>query len=170
MRKIFVLSGLFLVAVLSGCVGGPMPTTAADFRDAVLSGKSMMVEHTSFVVHRPYAAVASSYKKYALKCLNASVGITNGINSHTTIIYTPSLTVGSRHLELSVQYHPVGTIEIYKEPKNGYYMLVVDASALRGRRTKVDIYGPKYGHSTMLKAIHNWATGRNMGCPDLAKG
>jgi hypothetical protein len=49
------------------------------------------------------------------------------------------------------------------------YYLVADAAPLDRNRTKVEIYAPSIGADTLVRAVTGWATGENVGCPDLTK-
>jgi hypothetical protein len=72
--------------------------------------------------------------------------------------------------ELHVQqHHATGVLNVTEEPNGGYYLLVADAFPLDKKRTRVDIYGPSTGQDVLIKAIKGWATGENIGCPDLTK-
>ena len=56
-----------------------------------------------------------------------------------------------------------------KVPEGGMYYLVADAAPLDRNRTKVKIYAPSIGADTLVRAVTGWATGENVGCPDLTK-
>ena len=56
-----------------------------------------------------------------------------------------------------------------KVPEGGTYLLVADAYPLSGNRTKLQWFGPSRGHDTLIRAVKGWATGENLGCPDLTK-
>ena len=47
--------------------------------------------------------------------------------------------------------------------------MVVDATPLDKKRTAITMYRPSMGKDTMVKAIKGWATGDNVGCPDLTQ-
>jgi hypothetical protein len=36
-------------------------------------------------------------------------------------------------------------------------------------KTRIDLYRPSMGHGVLIQAVKNWATGENVGCPDLTK-
>jgi hypothetical protein len=48
-------------------------------------------------------------------------------------------------------------------------MLVADATPIDKSRTRIDIYGPSVGTDTLVRAINGWASGDNLGCPDMTK-
>jgi hypothetical protein len=47
--------------------------------------------------------------------------------------------------------------------------VVADATPIDKSRTRIDIYGPSVGTDTLVRAINGWATGENLGCPDMTK-
>jgi hypothetical protein len=56
-----------------------------------------------------------------------------------------------------------------KVPPGGLYYVVADATPIDKSRTRIDIYGPSAGTDTLVRAITGWATGENLGCPDMTK-
>jgi len=42
-------------------------------------------------------------------------------------------------------------------------------SKVGANTTRIEYYGPSKGFETMIKAIKGWASGKNVGCPDLTK-
>ena len=46
---------------------------------------------------------------------------------------------------------------------------VADAYPLPGNRTRMQIYGPSIGYDVVYRAIRGWASGDNLGCPDLTR-
>jgi len=56
-----------------------------------------------------------------------------------------------------------------KEPPGGYYTFVADATPLGSTTTRVDFYGHSMSGDVLPKAVTGWATGQNLGCPDLTK-
>ena len=84
--------------------------------------------------------------------------------------YKPTVVVTSRKAELHVQqHHDQGVLAVSKEPEGGYYLLVADAQPVTQTKTRVDLYRPSMGHRVLIQAVKNWATGENVGCPDLTK-
>jgi hypothetical protein len=72
--------------------------------------------------------------------------------------------------ELHVQQTWTGNVIVPgKVPEGGLYYIVADATPIDRGRTRVDIYGPSIGADTLVRAIRNWATGENVGCPDMTK-
>lgn len=56
-----------------------------------------------------------------------------------------------------------------RKPDGGYYLLVADAQPVTQTKTRIDLYRPSMGHGVLIQAVKNWATGENIGCPDLTK-
>ncbi len=84
--------------------------------------------------------------------------------------YTPTVHVSADKAELHLQQHHVqGVLNITEEPDGGYYLMVADAYPIAGGQTQVDLYRPSMGYKVIIQAIKNWATGDNIGCPDLTK-
>ena len=46
---------------------------------------------------------------------------------------------------------------------------VADAVPVDGTRTRIDVYAPTIGSDPLNRAITGWATGENVGCPDMTK-
>lgn len=77
--------------------------------------------------------------------------------------------VSPKHVELDVQEAGSEKPNPFQHfPKNGDYLLVVDAIPQGPHRTKVTLYhGP--WPKPIFRAVKDWATGESLGCPDLAK-
>lgn len=60
-------------------------------------------------------------------------------------------------------------MNVGEEPENGYYLLVVDAIPISKNKTKIVFYRPSMGFDTLITAIKGWASGKNLGCPDLTQ-
>jgi hypothetical protein len=69
-----------------------------------------------------------------------------------------------------VQHSLKGNVIVLgKAPEGGDYYVVADATPLDRNRTRIDIYRPSIGANTLVRAITGWATGENVGCPDMTK-
>ena len=127
----------------------------------------------TFEVNRPFSDVDKTFHKKAPECLNVSVKTTSKTRQSYQVIvtdYKPTVLVTEEKAELHVQqHHAAGVLNVTEEPNGGYYLLVADAFPLDKKRTRVDIYGPSTGQDVLIKAIKGWATGENIGCPDLTK-
>lgn len=60
-------------------------------------------------------------------------------------------------------------MKVTKEPEGGYYLLVADAYPVDKTRTRVQIFHPSMGSDVLIQAIRGWASGENLGCPDMTK-
>lgn len=170
MRHAVILGAVMLPALLSGCVTSH-PQTAEEFRQAVPGAYMAKVE--TMEVNRPYEDVSRTIEEKAPECLNVSIRtVSQSMTSYQVIVteYRPTVRVTDRRTELHVQqHHKQGVLKITKEPAGGYYLLVADATPVTGGRTRLDVYGPSIGHDTLIRAVKGWATGENVGCPDLTK-
>ena len=168
-NSVFLTVILFIVFLL-GCAG-TMPQTAAEFRKAVPGAFMGKVE--TFEVNRPFKDVAKTFQTMAPKCLDVRIKtISDTYQSHQVIVakYTPTVIVTEEKVELHVQErHEAGVLAVYKEPEKGHFLMVVDAIPLEKNRAQITMYRPSKGHDVMVKAIKGWATGENVGCPDLTK-
>jgi hypothetical protein len=162
------------MALLAGCMP---PQTAREFRAYAPSAFTGSMQ--SMEVDRPYPEISTTFQAKAPECLNTVVGSTlrggtwHGQVATTSVIasYKPTVVVGDTRTEIHLQKHwEKNVIAVGKEPEGGYYVLVVDATPLAGNRTKLDIYSVSSGIETVVKAIMGWATGQNVGCPDMTKG
>jgi hypothetical protein len=155
--------------LVSGCAQNPQ--SADEFRQYVPG--AMMGSVKTFEANRPYREVARTFQAKAPECLNVSVRLTERSSTSSTNIlttYKPTVLVGENRAELHVQRHMQGNVIVPgKEPEGGHYMLVADAVPLDRNRTKVTIYGPSRGADTLMRAVAGWATGENVGCPDMTK-
>ena len=168
-KTVFLTAALFTVFLL-GCAGS-MPQTAGEFRKALPGAFMGKVE--TFEVNRPFKDVAKTFQTMAPKCLDVRIKtISDTYQSHQVIVakYTPTVIVTQDKAELHVQErHEAGVLAVYKEPEKGHFLMVVDAIPLDKSRTQITMYRPSKGHEVMVKAIKGWATGKNVGCPDLTK-
>jgi hypothetical protein len=161
---------VFLAMILSGCVG-KMPQTAEEFREALPGAFMGKVE--TFEANRPFEVVARTFKTMAPKCLDVRIKTTSRTTTSYQVIvtkYHPTVVVTKQKAELHVQEkHESGVIAVYEEPAEGHYLMVVDATPLDKKRTQITMYRPSMGKDPMVKAIKGWATGDNVGCPDLTQ-
>lgn len=117
--------------------------------------------------------MAKTFQAKAPECLDVKVRLversaTSSSNILTT--YKPTVLVGAEKAELHVQRTMQGNvITPGKVPEGGLYYLVADATPIDRGRTRIDIYAPSIGADTLVRAVSGWATGENVGCPDLTK-
>ena len=159
------------VAALAGCAVN-FPQNAQEFREQI-PGATFGQKQT-FEAKRPYRDVAKTFQAKAPECLNVSVRtVSQTSTSYQNILttYKPTVVVGAQKAELHLQrhYQGGGVIIPGKEPEGGLYMVVADATALDRSRTRIEIYAPTHGADAVIKAITGWATGENVGCPDMTK-
>ena len=170
MKRTLTLATLALAALLAGCVTSH-PQNARDFRAAVPGAFMAKVE--KYEVSQPYEQVAARFQKMAPKCLDVTVKTTSRTNTSYQVIvtdYKPTVIVGKERAELHVQeHHAQGVMKVTAEPQGGYYLMVVDAIKAGKDKTRIEYYGPSTGYETMVRAIKGWASGENVGCPDLTK-
>lgn len=155
-------------AVLAGC--GTMPQTPDEFRAMVPKSASGTVE--SFEVKRPFKEVAETFRKKGPECLHKAVMVTErGPQSNRTYTasYKSTFRAGPQRAELHVQQYIDNVKKVYAEPPGGYYVLVADAIPARRNATRIDLYRPKLGNHVLVGAVRSWASGQNLGCPDLTK-
>lgn len=156
--------------LLGGCVSSH-PQNAQEFRDAVPGAWSADFE--TLTVNRPFQDVARTFRQKAPECLDVRIRTTSQTNMSYQVIvtkYNPTVVVGDARAELHIQQdHEQGVMNVTKKPEGGYYLFVADAQPAGADQTKVSIYRPKMGYQHVTQAIKGWASGDNLGCPDLAK-
>ena len=168
MRIALTLNMFLFVIFLTGCVTSH-PQTATEFRAAVPG--AFLAKVDKYEVTEPLHKVASRFKKMAPKCLNVTIKtVSQSTTSYQVIVtdYKPTVIVGKDRAELHLQqHHRQGVMKVTEEPEGGYYLMVFDAIKLDGGNTRIEYYGPSVGHETIINAVKGWATGENVGCPDL---
>ncbi len=170
MKRLTILTVVLFTMLLFGCAIHH-PQTAEEFRKAVPGAFMGKVE--TFEVSRPFSDVAKTFQKKAPECLNVTIKTTSQTRMSYQVIvttYKPTVLVTAEKAELHVQFHhEAGVLNVSKEPEGGYYLLVADAYPINKNTTRVELYRPSMGHDVLIKAIKGWATGENVGCPDLTK-
>jgi hypothetical protein len=158
-------------ALMLGACAVQHPQNAEEFRQFVPTSSFAKVQ--SFEANRPFRDVAKTFQAKAPECLNVAVrtretSATSSINVLTT--YKPTVVVTEKRAEVHVQRSLKGNVIVPgTPPAGGDYFIVADATPLDRNRTRVDIYAPKMGSTTIVRAITGWATGENVGCPDMTK-
>jgi hypothetical protein len=162
---------LAVLAALLGACAAPHPQTADEFRRYVPGATFGKVQ--SFEANRPLRDVAKTFQAKAPECLNVSVRtveMSSTSSSNILTTYKPTVLVSEKKAELHVQRSLKGNVIVPgKPPAGGDYYLVADATPLDRNRTRIDIYAPSIGANTLIRAVTGWATGENVGCPDLTK-
>jgi hypothetical protein len=159
-------------AALLGACAIQHPQTAEEFRQYVPGATFGKVQ--TFEVNRPLREVAKTFQAKAPECLNIAVRTvetsSNGAGTNLLTTYKPTVLASEKRAELHVQRSYKGNVIVLgKAPEGGDYVVVADATPLDRNRTHIDIYGPSIGADTLVRAITGWATGKNVGCPDMTK-
>jgi hypothetical protein len=159
-----------LTLLVAGCAT-QHPQNAEEFRRAVPG--AFMAKTETFEVNRSFRDVAETFQRRAPECLNVRVRMTSQTtNSYQVIVtsYKPTVVATKERAELHVQqHHEKGVMKVAKEPEGGYYLLVADAYPVGAGRTRVQWFGPSRGYDVLIRAVKGWASGENLGCPDLTK-
>jgi hypothetical protein len=164
----------FVVALASAALAGcatKAPQTADEFRKEAPGG--FLMKQETLEVARPFRDVADTFRKKAPECLRVAVRTTSSTSTSYQVIdaeYTPTVIVTKERAELHLQRkYTKGVINVYKEPEGGHYIMVADAYPLAGNRTRLDLVAPSKGLDAVVRAVKGWATGENVGCPDMTK-
>ena len=170
MKLIIKITLLSLVVVLTGC-NLEQPQNATEFRAGVPGAFMAKVE--KYEVSQPFEQVAARFKKMAPKCLDVTIKTTSQTTTSYQVIvtdYNPTVIVHKNRAELHVQQDFLqGVMHVSEVPPGGYFMMIFDAIKVGANTTRIEYYGPSVGSETMVKAIKGWASGDNVGCPDLTK-
>jgi len=166
-----VRNSLLLGAVLLAGCATQLPQTADEFRKAVPG--AFMAKTETVEVARPFRDVAASFQKRAPECLDVTVEATSRTTTSYQVIvtaYKPTVVVTGQRAELHVQQdHKSGVMKVYTEPAGGHYLFVADAYPLESNRTRLQLFGPSRGYDVLIRAVKGWASGENLGCPDMTK-
>ncbi len=170
MTRTNFISFAFVAVLLAGC--GSMPKTAELLIQNVKDGK-MMSEKDVFEVKRPLSQVTEVFKKKADECFHQDLIRTwreGGLDRRQVVAFKPKMIVGKQHTRLTLQSKITeGSTELGDIPPDGWYFLVVDAYPLDKNTTRVESYFQQTGYRGAFTAVKLWASGKNMGCPDLTQ-
>ncbi len=161
-----------IVLVLGGC-GSSMPKNAQEFRELTLERERVIgwmpsvVPKETFEVERPFREVSSTLQKKANECLKVAIQWATNRGSGVDT-YKPTFVAGPNKTELHVQLKRGAVIEV-GAPPDGAYRVVLDATPLAARRTRIDVYTMSRDDNLLRTALSGWARGDNLGCPDLTK-
>jgi hypothetical protein len=158
------------VLVLSGCAS--QPQNAEEFRKFV--GGVPMGKVETFEANRPFREVAKTFQAKAAECFNTSVRTvsqTGTVMRNVRDTYKPTVLITDKKAELHVQRHSEGPAMtmVGKEPPGGFYVFVADAAPAGSNKTRIDTYGTSIGVDALYRGVKGWATGQNLGCPDMTK-
>lgn len=166
------LSLLTIIFISTGCAV-KHAQNSQEFRQ--MAPANSYGKHETFTINNAYSKAVRNFQKRADKCLNTGVVLTTTSKTgarmgEQTLTYTPTLVVGKTKSELSIQKNVSGDGMIMgKVPDNGMYIFLADLSK-SGSKSQLDVYRITYmGTDQMLNAVKNWASGKNLACPDLTK-
>lgn len=155
---------------LAGCAT-QQPQTAEEFRQ-VIPG-TFMAKTETFEVNRGWDDVAKTFQRKAPECLHVAVRTVSRTSTSYQVIvtdYKPTVVVTKQRAELHLQRHfRSGVVNVGKEPRGGYYVVVADVYPVSKNQTRLKVYMPSIGFDLVLQAIKGWASGNNLGCPDMTK-
>jgi len=163
--------------VLGGC--GGMPKNAEEFRNFTLertralgSGPLGGVAKDTFEVERSFREVSSTLQKKSDECLKVAVrwNATNSYGNTRSGVDTfkPTFIAGPNKAELHVQLKRSAVTEV-GAPPDGAYRVVLDATPVAAKRTRIEIYALSIDDKLLRQAMRGWVQGSNLGCPDLTK-
>lgn len=171
MLKIQTWLPVFAIALtLVGCSG--MPKNAEEFRQGAINspfrGTFNLVE--TYEVSRPFRDVTVTLQKKAKECLSLSYDWSSEYGQYRnkrsgTTTYKPTFIANPNRTELHLQYKSTGTIQV-GAPADGAYLVVLDATPIAKDRTRIETYASS-NVKLIRTAMRGWATGDNLGCPDL---
>jgi hypothetical protein len=158
------------VLLLCGCVT-QHPQNAEEFRK--MAPGAFMVKVETHEINRSTREIGATFRKRAPECMNIRVRTTSQTTGSYQVIvsvYKPTVVVSDERAELHLQrHHEQGVLAVTKEPEGGYYLMVADAYPVDAKRSRLQIIGPSMGYDVIYRAIIGWATGKELGCPDLTK-
>jgi hypothetical protein len=170
MRAQLTWSIAVTVLLAAGCAT-QMPQTADEFRQ--MAPGAFMVQVQSFEVQRSMRDVGETFRRRAPQCLGVTIRTTSSAPGSYQVIetrYKPTVIVGADRAELHLQQkHLKGVLAVRKEPADGHYLFVVDATPAGRGAAKVQIIGPSRGFDVVVRAFKAWADGSSSGCPDMTK-
>lgn len=151
---------------LASCAAAPK--TVSEFRAAVSQGTAFMTQETH-TINREFSAVVKNVEGRSKECLGFgySTRTTSGAASRqTTVTYRPTVKVVSNgKAEMYMQEkrtpQPIGS------PEGGAYIFLADIDRVSAAQTRITLYGPSFPTwKPIFNAIHGWAKGENVKCPD----
>ena len=171
LRKLALIAAAL---VLGGC--GGMPKNAEEFRQFTLERTrvlgAMSVAKETFEVERPFREVSSTLQKKGNDCLKVVVRRTGtdkyGFTRSSVDTFKPTFIASSGKAELHVQLKRSAVVEV-GAPPDGAYRVVLDATPVAAKRTRIDIYTMSVDDSLLQRTLRGWSRGDNLGCPDLTK-
>jgi hypothetical protein len=154
--------------LMAGCAGNP--ATPESFRETARGGHVLTKKPESFVVDRPLAAVAATFRKRAEECMNTNLYTqqvpTIGFAGSSRLAGSSKATVlvTAQKMEFYLQVHYKANLA--SEPDGGAYMFIADGEAVAPGKTRLDIYRTTFRTDVVLEAVKGWAYGTTQACPD----
>lgn len=162
------LFGLLLTAVvLTGCGAMGAPKNAEEFRQA--SQKGPLKRTDTFEVARPLGDISATLRNKAAECLNVAIRWNNTRGGSGVVKYKPTFATEKGRASLYVQSkREGGNHTAFGEPPDGAIRVLIDATAVSGSRTRIDLYlWSPFDDKRLGKAFSGWAKGDDLSCPDL---
>ena len=139
------------------------------------------MSNETYVVKRPFQQVVDSYKQRAPVCLNQTItthGYQQNGQSYKNTVHFPTsawkayVNATNKHMECTLQWRSLdaNVIEVYDPPnKYGHYHMLVDAYPVDQNTTRIVLSKALTVSDVVVQATKNWATGENMGSPDMTQ-
>jgi hypothetical protein len=163
-----LLPALSVFALLSACA---YPKTIGEYRQMHQDHPDFpRAKRESFQIAQPLNQVAQHVKKKASECLNASFRFTERTNTSISsgiTRYQPFANISAERAEIYVTQS--GLTPSGKERGLIYYIFLLDLTPISKAKTKAELYY-SWGEPSprTAKAVRAWATGQDVGCPNLA--
>lgn len=172
MKACLAMIGGLSVALLGGCASMQHVQNPEEYRARM--PESYTEKQT---IKRPYRTVAEAIAKKTRECLDISrrkeYTEYNGPYAFKvvkTVKYKPTIQNGANKLTVALQlaYVPKPSPDFQNTPPDGMYIMLADVYP-SGKDTTLHLYGVGPGYTKpVYQALRNWASGTNMGCPDLS--
>ncbi len=168
MKKITIIASALLLSagfVLSGCIQ-PLHNSATEMK------QDSTITKESKIVNRSYSKVASTFQRLAPRCLNTTIIVSGDVRDARTgtFKYTSKVKRSANKMTFSLQRRQTDLFMIGPEgPKDGVYILVVDAVPAGSGKTKIITYERNFysAPQEFKDAIAGWTSGEVRGCPTL---
>ena len=115
--------------------------------------------------------IAATFRERASACLQT---VTRTWSAHhaplgtvTEFTFTPTIVEDGGRVELHLQAKQTFTFEIGSGNPKGFFVLVVQATPIDARRSRLEIWNT-HSIKALPTAVKGWANGSFSGCPDLS--
>jgi len=159
---------LIMPLIFAGCTTEATGIASAQkYREWIGEG-SAWAKKTVITVDRSHAEIGKNWAERSDACIDNSKLYSGRYNAN---IFFKTKTLISKqkaelHLQQKIYAHRLTHSD--KEPEDGFYAFVADAIVLTPNKSRIEI-NYKLGDEQIAAAVSNWATGKNMGCPDLTQ-